>query len=79
MALDLIKDRMSRRDLAVSVGQNQAATAITMQGKYLIQTLTSACGIQEVRTIAIQKLEIWFQNPKLAKSAQVRCSSLLNF
>ena len=81
MAVELIKDRLSRRqtDLAinsVSVAQNQVTAAITLQGKYLIQTLTSACGIQEIRTVAVQKLEMWLQNPKLAKPAQV-CKILI--
>ena len=76
MALDVIKDRLSRRqtDLpinTVSMGQNHVAVGAALQVKFLIQTLTAACGLQEIRTTAIHKLDMWLQNPKLSKSASV--------
>ena len=77
MALDVIKDRLSRRQSdfsmnSVSMGQNHVASGAALQVKYLVQTLTSACGMQEIRTLAIPKLDMWLQNPKLTKQAQVR-------
>ena len=78
MALDEIKDRLSRRqtDLplnTVTMGQNHVAMGAALQVKYLIQTLTGACGMQEIRSIAVHKLDMWLQNPKLTKSALVSC------
>ena len=72
--MDVIKDRLSRRqtDMAsVSIVQNQASVGAAQQLKHLIQTLTSACGMQEIRTTAVQKLDMWLQNIKIAKPAQV--------
>uniref|UniRef100_H2XNV6 Uncharacterized protein n=1 Tax=Ciona intestinalis TaxID=7719 RepID=H2XNV6_CIOIN len=58
ITIELLRDRLTRR---------QAPNAV---GKTLIRTLTSVCGLQEVRLMSIQKLEMWLQNPKLIKPAQ---------
>ncbi|KAL3877747.1 hypothetical protein ACJMK2_035409 [Sinanodonta woodiana] len=56
--LEVIKDQMNRR-------QTMDATA-----RNLIRLMTTTCGYGEVRQLAAQKLEMWLQNPKLARAAQ---------
>ncbi|KAK3607441.1 hypothetical protein CHS0354_035142 [Potamilus streckersoni] len=56
--LEVIKDQMNRR-------QTMDATA-----RNLIRLMTTTCGYGEVRLLAAQKLEMWLQNPKLARAAQ---------
>ncbi|XP_076816735.1 integrator complex subunit 1-like [Clavelina lepadiformis] len=75
LTVDIVKERLSRRqaDNSVSVGVVAGPgtqSSVGLMGKHLIKTLVSACGMQEVRTMAIQKLEVWLQNPKLLKPAQ---------
>ncbi|ESO87352.1 hypothetical protein LOTGIDRAFT_107278 [Lottia gigantea] len=56
--LDLIREQLNRR-------QPMDATA-----RNLIRLMTATCGYSEVRTLASQRLEMWLQNPKLARTAQ---------
>ncbi|KAJ8792733.1 hypothetical protein J1605_019553 [Eschrichtius robustus] len=56
--LDVLRDQLNRRQPIDSVSRN------------LLRLLTSACGYKEVRLMAVQKLEMWLQNPKLTRPAQ---------
>jgi integrator complex subunit 1 len=55
---DTIKDQFNRRQLS------------DFLTKHLLKFASSACGIPEVRTLAISRLELWIHNAKLAKPAQ---------
>ena len=81
LTADLVKDRLSRRMPDINPGAGMvgpgAALGGGLTGKNLIRTLTSSCGLQDVRSLAVQKLEIWLQNPKLARLAQVLLLLLL--
>nr|CAB3256291.1 integrator complex subunit 1 [Phallusia mammillata] len=73
LAIDILKDRLSRRipDInPVGGGAGPGASAVGMSGRSLIKTLASTCGVQEIRSMSSQKLEMWLQNPKLVKPAQ---------
>lgn len=56
--LDVIKEQLNKR-------QPMDATS-----KNLIRFMTATCGYGEVRLLASQRLEMWLQNPKLARPAQ---------
>ncbi|XP_017900640.1 PREDICTED: integrator complex subunit 1 isoform X1 [Capra hircus] len=56
--LDVLRDQLNRRQPIDSVSRN------------LLRLLTSTCGYKEVRLMAVQKLEMWLQNPKLTRPAQ---------
>uniref|UniRef100_A0A8C9EAZ8 Integrator complex subunit 1 n=1 Tax=Phocoena sinus TaxID=42100 RepID=A0A8C9EAZ8_PHOSS len=56
--LDVLRDQLTRRQPIDSVSRN------------LLRLLTSTCGYKEVRLMAVQKLEMWLQNPKLTRPAQ---------
>lgn len=51
--LDVLRDQLNRRQPIDSVSRN------------LLRLLTSTCGYKEVRLMAVQKLEMWLQNPKV--------------
>lgn len=51
--LDVLRDQLTRRQPIDSVSRN------------LLRLLTSTCGYKEVRLMAVQKLEMWLQNPKV--------------
>lgn len=65
-AIDMVKEKLGRRQGPISA---QDPTGASFQ-RHLIQTLSTMCGISEVRNIASHKLEMWLQNPKLAKPTQ---------
>ncbi|XP_004705938.1 integrator complex subunit 1, partial [Echinops telfairi] len=56
--LDALRDQLTRRQPIDNVSRN------------LLRLLTSTCGYKEVRLMAVQKLEMWLQNPKLTRPAQ---------
>ncbi|KAM4632627.1 integrator complex subunit 1 [Discoglossus pictus] len=56
--LDMLRDQLNRRQPMDNVSRN------------LLRLLTATCGYKEVRLMAIQRLEMWLQNPKLTRPAQ---------
>ncbi|XP_059981244.1 integrator complex subunit 1 isoform X1 [Lagenorhynchus albirostris] len=56
--LDVLRDQLTRRQPIDNVSRN------------LLRLLASTCGYKEVRLMAVQKLELWLQNPKLTRPAQ---------
>ncbi|XP_028842567.1 integrator complex subunit 1 isoform X2 [Denticeps clupeoides] len=62
--LDVLKDQLNRRQPMDNVSRN------------LLRLLTATCGYKEVRLMAIQRLEMWLQNPKLTRPAQDLLMSL---
>ncbi|KAH3871098.1 hypothetical protein DPMN_034292, partial [Dreissena polymorpha] len=56
--MDIIRDQLLKRQLMDASSKN------------LIRLMTVTCGYQEVRQLASQKLELWLQNPKLARASQ---------
>lgn len=58
LVCDTIKDLFNRR---------QSSDFLT---KNLLKFASSSCGISEVRSLAITRLELWFNNAKLMKPAQ---------
>lgn len=49
----MLRDQLNRRQPIDNVSRN------------LLRLLTSTCGYKEVRLMAVQKLEMWLQNPKV--------------
>ncbi|XP_072532490.1 integrator complex subunit 1 isoform X2 [Salminus brasiliensis] len=62
--LDMLKDQLNRRQPMDNVSRN------------LLRLLTATCGYKEVRLMAVQRLEMWLQNPKLTRPAQDLLMSL---
>ncbi|XP_041941283.1 integrator complex subunit 1 isoform X1 [Alosa sapidissima] len=62
--LDVLRDQLNRRQPMDNVSRN------------LLRLLTATCGYKEVRLMAIQRLEMWLQNPKLTRPAQDLLMSL---
>ncbi|XP_056609183.1 integrator complex subunit 1 isoform X2 [Triplophysa dalaica] len=62
--LEVLKDQLNRRQPMDNVSRN------------LLRLLTATCGYKEVRLMAIQRLEMWLQNPKLTRPAQDLLMSL---
>ncbi|XP_029433335.1 integrator complex subunit 1 [Rhinatrema bivittatum] len=56
--LDMLRDQLNRRQAMDNVSRN------------LLRLLTATCGYEEVRLMAVQRLEMWLQNPKLTRPAQ---------
>ncbi|XP_053512969.1 integrator complex subunit 1 isoform X2 [Artibeus jamaicensis] len=56
--LDVLRDQLTRRQPIDNVSRN------------LLRLLASTCGYKEVRLMAVQRLEMWLQNPKLTRPAQ---------
>lgn len=52
--LDVLKDQLNRRQPMDNVSRN------------LLRLLTATCGYKEARLMAIQRLEMWLQNPKVS-------------
>lgn len=52
--LDVLKDQLNRRQPMDNVSRN------------LLRLLTATCGYKEGRLMAIQRLEMWLQNPKVS-------------
>lgn len=55
--LDMLRDQLNRRQPIDSVSRN------------LLRLLTSACGYKEARLMAVQRLEMWLQNPKVRRAS----------
>lgn len=51
--LDMLRDQLNRRQPMDNVSRN------------LLRLLTATCGYKEVRQMAVQRLEMWLQNPKV--------------
>ncbi|CAG12235.1 unnamed protein product, partial [Tetraodon nigroviridis] len=62
--LDVLKDQLNRRQPMDNVSRN------------LLRLLTATCGYKEARLMAVQRLEMWLQNPKLTRPAQDLLMSL---
>ncbi|XP_057202445.1 integrator complex subunit 1 isoform X1 [Triplophysa rosa] len=62
--LEVLKDQLNRRQPMDNVSRN------------LLRLLTATCGYKEIRLMAIQRLEMWLQNPKLTRPAQDLLMSL---
>lgn len=63
--LDMLRDQLNRRQPIDSVSRN------------LLRLLTSACGYKEARLMAVQRLEMWLQNPKVRRAfARARAALL---
>uniref|UniRef100_A0A3P9IDP2 Integrator complex subunit 1 n=1 Tax=Oryzias latipes TaxID=8090 RepID=A0A3P9IDP2_ORYLA len=62
--LDVLRDQLNRRQPMDNVSRN------------LLRLLTAACGYKETRLMAVQRLEMWLQNPKLTRPAQDLLMSL---
>lgn len=58
IVLEAIKEQLSRR---------QQPEAIT---KNFVKLLSTACGLVEIRVIAVSRIETWLHNHKLMKAAQ---------
>ncbi|XP_055507319.1 integrator complex subunit 1 isoform X2 [Leucoraja erinacea] len=56
--IDMLRDQLNRRQPMDNVSRN------------LLRLLTATCGYKEVRLMAVQRLEMWLQNPKLTRPAQ---------
>ncbi|KAJ4932091.1 hypothetical protein JOQ06_010521 [Pogonophryne albipinna] len=62
--LEVLKDQLNRRQPMDNVSRN------------LLRLLTATCGYKEARLMAVQRLEMWLQNPKLTRPAQDLLMSL---
>nr|XP_015804103.2 integrator complex subunit 1 isoform X1 [Nothobranchius furzeri]XP_054596128.1 integrator complex subunit 1 isoform X1 [Nothobranchius furzeri] len=62
--LDVLRDQLNRRQPMDNVSRN------------LLRLLTATCGYKEARYLAVQRLEMWLQNPKLTRPAQDLLMSL---
>ncbi|XP_077474311.1 integrator complex subunit 1 isoform X2 [Stigmatopora argus] len=62
--LDVLRDQLNRRQPMDNVSRN------------LLRLLTATCGYKEGRLMAVQRLEMWLQNPKLTRPAQDLLMSL---
>lgn len=49
----MLRDQLNRRQPIDNVSRN------------LLRLLTATCGYKEVRLLAVQRLEMWLQNPKV--------------
>ena len=56
--LDVLRDQLNRRQPMDNVSRN------------LLRLLTATCGYKEVRLMAVQRLEMWLQNPKVRGATQ---------
>ncbi|XP_076000277.1 integrator complex subunit 1 isoform X3 [Genypterus blacodes] len=56
--LDVLREQLNRRQPMDNVSRN------------LLRLLTATCGFKEARLMAVQRLEMWLQNPKLTRPAQ---------
>ena len=53
--MEMVKEHLSRRQAMDSANRN------------MLRLLTVACGYSEVRTLAVPRLEMWLQNPKVGQ------------
>lgn len=67
--LDVLRDQLNRRQPMDNVSRN------------LLRLLTATCGYKEVRLMAVQRLEMWLQNPKVSERASERenCLGIASF
>ncbi|XP_061404832.1 integrator complex subunit 1 [Lethenteron reissneri] len=56
--VEMLREQLNRRQPMDSVSRN------------LLRLLAATCGYCQARLLAVQKLEIWLQNPKLTRPAQ---------
>ncbi|XP_064630438.1 integrator complex subunit 1-like isoform X2 [Lineus longissimus] len=56
--IDTIKDQLTRRQ------------GIDTASRNLLKLIAATCGYPEIRSLAVQRLEMWLQNPKLTRPAQ---------
>lgn len=56
--LDMLRDQLNRRQPIDNVSRN------------LLRLLTATCGYKEVRLLAVQRLEMWLQNPKVCRGGE---------
>uniref|UniRef100_A0A8D3DVU0 Integrator complex subunit 1 n=1 Tax=Scophthalmus maximus TaxID=52904 RepID=A0A8D3DVU0_SCOMX len=61
--LDVLRDQLNRRQPMDNVSRN------------LLRLLTATCGYKEARLMAVQRLEMWLQNPKVREQDPGTCSS----
>lgn len=59
--LDVLRDQLNRRQPMDNVSRN------------LLRLLTATCGYKEARLMAVQRLEMWLQNPKV-RDKHMSCS-----
>ncbi|KAL1124337.1 hypothetical protein AAG570_000966 [Ranatra chinensis] len=64
LILDCVKEQLSRKQSPDMINRN------------FLKMLSSLCGIGEIRLLVASRLEAWFQNPKLMRSAQELLMSL---
>lgn len=55
--LEVLKDQLNRRQPMDNVSRN------------LLRLLTATCGYKEARLMAVQRLEMWLQNPKVSNTS----------
>lgn len=58
IVLEAIKEQLNRRQPPETITRN------------FLRLLSSACGLVEIRIIAVSRLEMWLHNPKLMRPAQ---------
>lgn len=58
IVLEAIKEQLNRRQQPEAISKN------------FIRFLSIACGLVEIRVIAVSRIELWLHNHKLMKSAQ---------
>jgi len=59
--LDILREQLSRRQSMDGGSRN------------LLRVMTATCGYTEVRTMAVQRLEMWLQNPKVRSIVKYMC------
>lgn len=65
--LDVLRDQLNRRQPMDNVSRN------------LLRLLTATCGFKEARLMAVQRLEMWLQNPKVSGCSQLALLFLVFF
>ena len=55
--LEVLKDQLNRRQPMDNVSRN------------LLRLLTATCGYKEARLMAVQRREMWLQNPKVSNKS----------
>ena len=58
IVIDVVKEQFNRRQGTDNITRN------------FIKFLTNACGLLEIRSMVVQKLEMWIMNPKISRPAQ---------
>ena len=58
LVFEYVREQFNRRQGTDNITRN------------FIKFLTTACGLLEVRTLVVAKLEMWIMNPKISRAAQ---------